>query len=147
MGESRFIVFEGIDGSGTTTQAALLAERLEARGVDVVRTREPGGTPLGEGLRRLLLDPASHMEDSTEALLYAASRAQHVAEVIRPAVHRGATVISDRFVDSTLAYQGCGRGLGVELVRSINAPAVADLLPDLTVYLDLPVAAAHRRRG
>jgi dTMP kinase len=146
VGESRFIVFEGIDGSGTTTQAALLADRLEGCGIAVVRTREPGGTGLGERLRELLLDPVGRVADTTEMLLYAASRAQHVAELIRPALARGATVISDRFVDSSLAYQGSGRGLGLDLVRAVNAAAVAECVPGLTVYLDLSVAAARRRR-
>lgn len=141
----RFIVFEGIDGSGTTTQCQLLSARLTAAGLPVTPTREPGGTPLGEKIRSLLLDSGNPMTGVTEMLLYAAARAQHVAELIRPALRRGDVVVSDRFLDSSIAYQGHGRGLGPGLVEQINAPAVAGCMPDLVVYLDLPVAAARQR--
>jgi dTMP kinase len=144
--QSRFIVFEGIDGSGTTTQAAMLAARLGVCGVEVVQTREPGGTAVGERIRELVLDPAAAVADTAEMLLYAASRAQHVAELIRPSLQRGVTVISDRFVDSSLAYQGCARSLGLDLVRAANRPAVAECAPDLVVYLEVPISVARQRR-
>ena len=131
-----FVTFEGIDGSGKSTQAELLSSRLEQEGLDVLATREPGGTPLGEGLRELVL----HGEDMTawaEALLYAASRAQHVEEVIRPALERGAWVVCDRYLDSSVAYQGVGRGLGLDRVLELNLAAVGGLLPERTFLLDL----------
>lgn len=129
-----FVSFEGLDGSGKTTQAELLRTRLEADGEDVVATREPGGTELGERIRELVLH-GGHMAPWAEALLYAASRAQHVDEVIRPALDRGATVICDRYVDSSVAYQGVARGLGLEAVLELNLAAVGGLLPDRTFLL------------
>lgn len=133
-----FISFEGNDGSGKSTQAKTLARRLAQAGFDVVLTREPGGTKVGEQIRDILLDRDNNdMDNLTEALLYAAARAQHVRQVIKPALVEGKLVISDRYVDSSIAYQGAGRGLGVDLVRGINAPAVDHCLPDLTIFLKL----------
>jgi dTMP kinase len=131
-----FVTFEGLDGSGKTTQADLLVARLEADGKDVLSTREPGGTELGEGIRDLVLH-GGHVVPWAEALLYAASRAQHVEEVIRPALDRGAAVVSDRYLDSSVAYQGGARGLGVEQVLELNLTAVGGLLPDATFLLDV----------
>ena len=142
-----FISFEGLDGCGKTTQAALLAAAAAAGGREVVPVREPGGTAPGERIRSLLLDPGLAIDPWAEALLYAAARAQLVAEVIRPALERGATVIADRYVDSSLAYQGCARGLGVDKVLAVNRVATSGLLPDRTVLLVLDTAAAADRRG
>ena len=140
-----FISFEGLDGCGKTTQAALLADVARAAGREVVAVREPGGTAAGERIRALLLDPEARIAPWAEALLYAAARAELVAEVIRPALDRGATVIADRYVDSSLAYQGVARGLGVEEVLDVNLAATGRLLPDRTILLELPrdVAAAR----
>ncbi|HLX31719.1 MAG TPA: dTMP kinase [Gaiellaceae bacterium] len=139
-----FVTFEGADGSGKSTQAELLREALSAEGRDVVLTREPGGTELGERIRALLLD-GPEMGAWAEAALFAASRAQHVEEVIRPALRRGADVVCDRYVDSSLAYQGIARGLGVEDVLELNLRATDGLLPDVTFLLlvDPEVAAAR----
>jgi dTMP kinase len=131
-----FVTFEGLDGSGKSTQAELLRARLQAEGVDVVSTREPGGTELGEGIRDLVLH-GGHVGAWAEALLYVAARAQLVDEVIRPALERGASVICDRYVDSSIAYQGAGRELGVDRVLDLNLAAVGGLLPDRTFLLDL----------
>lgn len=139
-----FVTLEGIDGSGKSTQAELLRVRLEADGFEVVATREPGGTELGERIRQLLL----HGDDMTpwaEALLYAASRAQHVEEVIAPALERGAWVVCDRYVDSSVAYQGVGRGLGLDRVLELNVAAVGGLMPDRTVLLALDPASLSAR--
>jgi len=136
-----FLVFEGGDGSGKSTQAKLLAASLGAR-----LTREPGGTPIGEKIRALVLDPDNpELHARTEALLMAASRAQHVAEVIEPLVVAGESVVSDRFVASSLAYQGVARGLGLDVVAEINAHASAGLQPDLTILLNVPPDAARKR--
>ena len=131
-----FVTFEGLDGSGKTTQVDLLRERLEAEGLEVVATREPGGTELGEQIRDLLLH-GGHVTPWAEALLYAASRAQHVDEVIRPALERDAAVVCDRYLDSSVAYQGVGRGLGIDRVLDLNLAAVDGLLPDRTFLLRL----------
>jgi dTMP kinase len=139
-----FVTFEGLDGSGKTTQADLLRARLEADGEVVVATREPGGTELGERIRDLVL----HGGDVTpwaEALLYAAARAQHVDEVIKPALDRGVSVVCDRFVDSSVAYQGVARGLGLERVLDLNLAAVGGLLPDRTFLLLLDPAELPNR--
>lgn len=145
-----FITFEGGDGAGKSTQAELLGEWLEARGHEVVRTREPGGTRLGAELRRLLLyggDDVGAVEPRAEALLYAADRAQHVAKIVRPALERDAIVVQDRYIDSSLAYQGAGRVLDIDEVRRLSEWATGGLWPHLTVLLDLdPDAAAERRR-
>ena len=139
-----FVSFEGADGSGKSTQAELLRETLAAEGREVVLTREPGGTELGERARELVLNGPS-MGAWAEAALYAASRAEHVEEVIRPALDRGAIVLCDRYIDSSLAYQGVGRGLGVEAVLQLNLAVTGGLMPDLTFLLlvDLEVAAGR----
>jgi dTMP kinase len=139
-----FITLEGLDGSGKTTQARLLGARLEADGVEVVMTREPGGTPLGEQIRELVLH-GDHVAPWAEAMLYAAARAQHVEQLIRPALARGATVICDRYVDSSVAYQGMARGLGLERVLELNLAAVEGLLPDRTILLEIGVEDAAGR--
>jgi dTMP kinase len=142
-----FVTFEGLDGSGKTTQIELLARRLRAEGRDVVATREPGGTELGERIRELVLH-GGHVAPWAEAALYAASRAQHVEEVIRPALERGATVLCDRYVDSSVAYQGAGRELGVDRVLDLNLAAVGGLMPDRTFLLELdPSAIPGRLQG
>ena len=142
-----FLTVEGPDGSGKGTQIKRLAEALDRFGYEVVHSREPGGTPIGEKIREILLDRENAgMADETEALLYAASRAQHVREKIRPAVAEGKVVLCDRFLDSSAAYQGGGRKLGVDKVLAINAPAVDGTLPDLTVYLDIDHRTAMARR-
>ena len=141
------IVFEGGDGAGKSTQAALLAERLTAAGRTVVRTREPGGTPIGERLRALILDHGhGHVGARTEALMFAASRAAHVEQVILPALGAGSVVVCDRYIDSSVAYQGVGRGLGTDDVLRINRWATEGLLPHLTVLLDVDPAAGRLRR-
>jgi dTMP kinase len=142
--EPMFISFEGLDGSGKSTQAELLRSRLDADGVEVISTREPGGTELGEKIRDLVL----HGGDVTpwaEALLYAAARAQHVDVVIRPALERDAWVICDRYVDSSVAYQGVGRDLGLDRVLDLNLAAVGGLLPDRTFLLALDVTEIGSR--
>jgi dTMP kinase len=140
----RFIALEGIDGCGKSTHAALLADALRARGHNVISTREPGGTPLGEAVRELVLN-GDHVSPVAEALLFAASRAQHVDEVIRPALDAGTWVVTDRFVDSSLAYQGAARGLGIDEVWRINEPAVRGCLPDVAIVLDVAAAEAVAR--
>lgn len=144
--KGKFITFEGPDGAGKSTHLRHAVAQLQEAGYAVRVTREPGGCPISEEIRRLLLDP-NHAEMSpvTEALLYAASRAQHVEEVIRPALERGEAVVCDRYLDSSLAYQGHGRGLGEAWVRSINERAVAGCLPDLTILLMLPPEASRAR--
>ncbi len=142
-----FVTFEGLDGSGKSTQAERLRVRLEADGEDVVSTREPGGTELGEQVRDLVLH-GGHVTPWAEALLYAAARAQHVEEVIGPALARGASVICDRYVDSSVAYQGVARGLGLERVLDLNLAAVGGLQPDRTFLLLLdPADIAGRLKG
>ncbi|MFC4098757.1 dTMP kinase [Paenibacillus xanthanilyticus] len=141
-----FITIEGGEGAGKTTLIETLAHRLEANGLMVVKTREPGGIPIAEQIRGIILDRANTMMDPrTEALLYAAARRQHLVEKVEPALAQGAVVICDRFVDSSLAYQGHARGLGLEEVRAINAFAIHDTMPDLTLYLDITPEAGLRR--
>ena len=142
-----FLSMEGPDGCGKTTQANLLEKSLRQLGFDLVRTREPGGCPISEKIRQIILDTENaEMCGTCEALLYAASRAQHVHQVIRPAVEAGKVVLSDRFVDSSVAYQGGGREMGVEMIRQINEPAVDGMLPDATVYLAIDHTTAMTRR-
>lgn len=139
-----FVTLEGIDRSGKTTQARLLCEALGERAVAV---REPGGTAVGERVRELLKDPSIVVDGRTEALLFAAARAQLVSDVIKPALEDGKIVISDRFLDSSLAYQGEARGLGIDEVAQVNAFATGGLQPNVTILLDLPLAAAAGRAG
>lgn len=141
-----FITFEGVDGSGKSTQARLLAERLRADGREVVGTREPGGTKVGERIRELLLG-SDQVAPWAEAMLFSAARAQLVDEVIRPALARGAHVVCDRYLDSSLAYQGLARGLGVERVLEVNLAVTGTLLPDRTFLLVVPGDVAAKRRG
>lgn len=142
-----FISFEGNDGCGKSTQVDALYQRLIDSGYDVLKTREPGGTFVAEKIRQILLDRQNmSMENMTEALLYAAARSQHVREVIRPALGQGKIVISDRYVDSSIAYQGAGRCLGMDVVAAINAPAIDGCLPDLTLLLDMQAQRAVERR-
>ena len=142
----RFIAFEGADGAGKTTQARLLAEHLRTLGREVVEVREPGGTQAGEHVRTLLLDSSAPLGARTEALRFAAARAQLVEDVIAPALARGATVIADRFVGSSLVYQGVVRGVGAEAVRAINDVGTDGLRPDATVLLAVTAEQAAERR-
>ena len=145
MTRGLFITFEGPDGSGKTTQVEMLRDFLSDRGYEVYVTREPGGTKIGEKIRDIVLDKANpEMSDTTEMLLYAASRAQHVDQVIRPHLDAGHTVISDRFVDSSIVYQGCGRKLG-DKVRVVNNYAIGDCVPDATFLLMLKPEAGLDR--
>lgn len=135
MEKGYFISFEGVDGSGKSTQIIKLKKYLELKGYEVVLTREPGGTDIGEKIRQIILDPDNkNMTDLTEAMLYAASRAQHIEEIIKPALDSGKVVICDRFVDSSIAYQGYGRGLG-DCVSIINQYAVCGYMPDITFLM------------
>ncbi len=146
MSKGLFITFEGSDGSGKSTHIRLLSEKLRALGHTVLVTREPGGCTISEKIRELVLDRQyAEMTPVAEALLYAAARAQHVAQVIRPALERGEIVISDRYLDSSIAYQGYGRELGEDLVRAINAPAIDGLMPDITFFMAVNVRAAQGR--
>ena len=150
----RFVVLEGIDGCGKSSQLDALAAWLPGSGLlppgaEVITTREPGGTPLGQALRQLLLHPPGEAAPGTtaELLLYAADRAQHVEQLIRPALEAGHWVLSDRFTGSTAAYQGHGRGLSLPLIRQLEAIATGGLPADLTLWLELPLAESLRRRG
>ena len=146
MTAARFIVFEGGEGAGKSTQSRALADYLEARGHAVRCTREPGGTPAAEAIRAVLLDPANAgLDDRAEALLFAAARGDHAARVIRPALERGEIVISDRYLDSSVAYQGVARGLGAERVAELSLWATGGLLPDLTIVLDVDPALGLAR--
>ena len=140
-----FVTFEGGDGVGKSTQAALLEDWLRAQGRDVVRTREPGGTDVGQRVREIVLHHRGHIDARAEALLYAADRAHHVATVVRPAIARGDVVIQDRYLDSSVAYQGAGRVLDPQQVRDLSLWAVDGLLPDVTILLDLDETSARRR--
>lgn len=141
----RFVVFEGPEGAGKSTQLARLAERLRTAGVDPLETREPGGTPMGDRVRAVLLDPDLRVDALAEFLLYAACRAQHVSEVIAPALAAGRVVLSDRFAAASVAYQGHGRGLDLEWVTEVNARTVQGCVPDRVVLLDLDPAVGLER--
>ncbi len=148
-GRGLFITLEGLEGTGKSTHGAAVAEFLRRAGRQVLLTREPGGTVIGERIRAVLLDEThGEMSAETEMLLFAASRAQFVREVVRPALERGVTVLSDRYVDASLAYQGYGRGIDVAVVRRVNEVATGGLLPDLTILLDIdPAAGLDRARA
>ena len=146
MTHGLFIVFEGGDGAGKSTQVALLRDALCREGRQVTVTRQPGGTPLGQQIRDLVLH-GEHVSPRAEALLFAADKAHHVETLIRPALQRGDVVISDRYTDSSVAYQGAGRALGAQEVHDLNMWAVEDLVPDLTVVVDISAAEGRRRRG
>jgi len=142
-----FITFEGIDGSGKSTHAALLCEWLQAKGYRVQLLREPGATPLAEAVRSILLDVQLRIDPIAELMLFCAARRQLVQDVIRPALADGQVVISDRYADSTVAYQGYGRGLELDMVTSIIRYAIGNVVPDITFVLDVDVATALRRQG
>jgi dTMP kinase len=139
-----FITLEGPEGSGKTTQGRWLERELRRRGWAVVRTREPGGTAVAEGVRRILLTPEGRVSSLTELFLYEAARAQHVADVVRPALAKGAAVVCDRYTDATEAYQGWGRGLDRAVIRRLNDLATGGLCPDLTLLLDVPTSRGLR---
>jgi len=141
-----FIAFEGGDGAGKSTQVALLREALEAAGRTVTVTRQPGGTTLGREIRDLVVH-GDHVAPRAEALLFAADKAHHVDQLIRPALDRGEVVLTDRYTDSSVAYQGAGRDLGAQEIHDLNMWAVDDLVPDLTVVVDVSAAEGRRRRG
>lgn len=141
--KAKFITFEGIDGAGKSTHLAWFADTLRQLGLDVLVTREPGGTPLGERLRELLLNQAMHAE--TEVLLMFAARLEHIEQVIKPALHRGTWVISDRFSDASFAYQGGGRGVSLAKLEQLERWVHPDLQPDLTILFDIPVEVAQQR--
>ncbi len=142
-----FITFEGPEGSGKSTQLAMLADWLRGLGQDVLLTREPGGTAIGDRVRAILLDPAcGEMRAEAEVLLFSAARAQHVGQVIRPHLARGGVVLCDRYADSTLAYQGYGRRLDLDTLRVITAFATGGLRPDLVVFLDIDAAGGLQRK-
>ncbi len=141
-----FITFEGIEGSGKTTQMAPVVDFLKERGIDCIMTREPGGTSIGKKIRAILMDPENTgMFPVTELLLYAADRIQHVQEVILPALKAGKTVVCDRFLDSTVVYQGYSRKLDIEIIQKIHGLIMGELSPDLTFLLDLPPAVGLAR--
>ena len=143
----KFITFEGCDGSGKSTQARLLFEYLQKNGVDCVLTREPGGGKISESIRAIILDGKNtEMSDECEALLYAAARAQHLQEVVEPALASGKVVVCDRYVDSSFAYQATARGLGDEFISKINAFALEKYLPDVTFFVDLTAEDAFQRK-
>lgn len=146
MPKGLFITLEGPEGAGKSTNREFLAEKFRSKGLEVVLTREPGGTPLAERIRELLLSPSEELMDSTaELLLVFASRAQHVAGVIRPAIERGAIVLCDRFTDSTYAYQGYGRGFSKERIQLLEEYVLGNLRPDVTYLFDLPVSIGMQR--
>lgn len=148
MGRARFITFEGGEGSGKTNHSRRLADWLKRRGLDVVLTREPGGTPGAEEIRKLLVQgDAARWEPMTEALLHFAARRDHVTKVIKPALARGGWVVSDRFVDSTMAYQGYGHGLGADAIQLLSKLVLGDFAPGLTLLFDVPVALGLERAG
>lgn len=147
MAKGKFVTFEGCDGCGKTTQTQLLRAYLEERGVEYVFTREPGGGKISEAIRELILDGKNaEMTDECEALLYAAARVQHLADTVKPALDQGKIVLCDRYYDSSFAYQAEGRGLGEKFVASINAYAIENFPPDVTIFIDLPPEEAFMRK-
>jgi dTMP kinase len=144
-GAKGFISFEGVEGSGKSTQIRLLAAYLRSKGHDVLETAEPGATRIGKKIRALLLDPQNHMDPLAELLLYYADRAQHVREIVYPAIMQNKVVITDRFTDSTAAYQGHARGLDLSLIHSLNDMVVPDMKPFLTIILDMDVEEGLKR--
>ena len=147
MVKGKFITFEGCEGSGKSTQIRLLSQYLDSKNIPYITTREPGGSAISEQIRKIILDGGNmEMCDECEALLYAASRIQHIRDTVLPALNEGKLVICDRFIDSSLAYQGEARGLGMEYVGAINALALEKYRPDLTVFLDIPPDKAFRRK-
>ncbi len=143
--KSLFITFEGTDGVGKTTQAKLLKKWLEEKKRNVVLTREPGGGPISEKIREILLSPKTKIEDLTELFLYQAARIEHVEKVVRPALKKGKTILCDRFTDATIAYQGFARGLSLQTIDLLNSVATKNLVPDLTIWLDHPPQKALRK--
>lgn len=145
--KGRFIAFEGCEGAGKSTQMRLLSEYLTSRGIPHILTREPGGGQISEAIRKIILDGKnSEMTDECEALLYAAARVQHLADTVAPALARGETVLCDRYIFSSFAYQGYGRGLSLAFLKEINAFAIEKYMPDLTVFLDIPSSRAFERK-
>jgi len=144
--KGKFITFEGSEGCGKSTQSRLLYEYLKRKGYPVVYLREPGGTRISEKIRKILLDPKNHITPECETLLYMAARAQVVAEIIRPALSKGKIVICDRFLDSTLAYQGYGLGIDIDLIKKVGKFVTSGIKPDLTIFLDLPIKKGLRHR-
>ena len=143
MNEAKFITFEGVDGAGKSTHLAWFTDALRQRGIDLVLTREPGGTPLGEKLREILLHEPMHAE--TEAMLMFAARREHLEQVIRPAMEQGTWVVSDRFSDASFAYQGGGRGVSIAKLEQLERWVQDDLQPDLTLLFDIPIEVARQR--
>ncbi len=147
MGKGKFIVIEGVEGAGKSRQCQILADALTARGIETVATREPGGDPLGEKLRELVLSPEYAPDAITELYMYSAARREHLNNVILPKLESGVTVVCDRFTFSTLAYQGYGRGLELDFVRNVNYITTKPLVIDLALFLDLPPEAGFERKG
>jgi dTMP kinase len=144
--KNKFITFEGSEGCGKSTQSEMLFSYLKARGYNVVYLREPGGVKLSEAIRSILLDPKSKISAQAETLLYMAARAQVVEEIIKPALDNGKIVVCDRFLDSTIAYQGYGLGIDIKLIKSLGSFATQGIKPDLTIFLDLPVKSGLKHR-
>ncbi|MFH1369413.1 MAG: dTMP kinase [Elusimicrobiota bacterium] len=140
-----FITLEGCEGSGKSTHSAILAAALKRGGRKIVHTREPGGTTLAEAVRKILLHPKSRISPLAELFLYEAARAQHIAEVMGPALDSGKTIVCDRFFDATVAYQGYGRGIGLDIIRELNRVASCGIIPDLTIYLDIPAGKGLKK--
>ncbi|MCL2183873.1 MAG: dTMP kinase [Chitinispirillia bacterium] len=146
MGQGFFFTFEGIDGCGKSTQLARVAEALRARGADILITREPGGPPISEKIREILISPDNkRMYPETECLLYLAARAQHMREIIKPAIDKGQTVLCDRFEQATFAYQGYGRGLDIDFLKNTNNFAASGISPHITFIFDIPVELSQQR--
>ncbi len=145
--KGKFITFEGCEGSGKSTQLRLLSQYLDERGIPYILTREPGGSSVSEQIRSVILNGKNtEMCDECEALLYAAARAQHLKDTVIPALNEGKLVVCDRYVDSSLAYQGAARGMGTEYIERINSRAISEYPPDLTVFLDIPPDKAFMRK-